>query len=180
MNLNNHYQLLGLELDYQIDKKVLTENYRQLQRSVHPDNYANQSDRDKRLSVQKSSQINDAFQTIKDPLKRAIYHLSLLGITLQDNATTSDGAFLMAQMESREQLEKIKSIDNPELEIEKLLKSVNTKIDAEISSLIELFKIASETDKKIISSIKDAILKLQFHTKLRTECELLEEELLNF
>jgi len=177
MNSNTYYHLLGLEVDYEIDKKLLTANYRKLQRSIHPDNYANQSDRDKRLSVQKSSQINDAFQTLKDPLRRAIYQLSLLGVTLQDNATTSDAAFLMEQMESREQLEKVKTADNPDIEIEKLLQSVNQKINVEIAVLTRLFKTASESDEQSITAVKNAILKLQFHTKLRSECELIEEEL---
>ena len=87
---------------------------------------------------------------------------------------------LMEQMESREQLEKVKHSNNSELELEQLLKSVSQKINAEVEQLINLFNCATESDESSISSIKDAILKLQFHTKLRTECELIEEELINF
>jgi len=93
--IENYFKLLGLPVSFDINKELLNSNYHDIQKAVHPDNFANASDLERRLSVQKAAQINDALETLKNPLRRSIYLLSLYGIELTENDTSIDPAFLM-------------------------------------------------------------------------------------
>src|SRR5512141_1081809 len=104
----NHFELFELPVTFDIDTDELAVRYRELQRRVHPDKYANASDQERRLSMQMTTMINEAFQTLKDPVWRGRYLLSLRGISLDDEIDTAmDPAFLTEQMELREELEEV-------------------------------------------------------------------------
>ena len=179
----NYFQLLALPTVFEIDRNALTNNYRDLQRQFHPDKFANSSDMEKRFSVQNSAQINDAFQTLKNPLKRAIYLLSLLGLELKDNETTMDPLFLMQQMELREQLEQIEQQSDPYSALEKMQTDVLEKFNLHINELVSLFDLAEKHNdsaaNESLKEIRNIILKLQFLNKLQQQCDDLEEDLSN-
>ncbi len=172
----NYFSLLGLDVNFEIDKSLLTNNYRELQRQFHPDKFAHSSAMEKRISVQKSAQINDAFQTLKNPLKRAIYQLSLLGLELKDNETTMDPAFLMQQMELREALDQIKQHSDPFEHLEKMQTQVAQDFALGIQKISGLFY---STDQQSLQEIKNMIIKMQFLSKLQQQCDDLEEDLSN-
>ena len=78
----------------------LNRRYLLLQQEFHPDGYAKKSDAEQRLAVQMAALINQAFETLKSPLHRAQYLLERTGISADEQSkTTSDGAFLMQQIE---------------------------------------------------------------------------------
>ena len=72
---DTYFGLLGLSISFEVDKTTLTNNYHEIQKSIHPDNFANATDLERRISVQKAAQINDALETLKNPIKRSIYLL---------------------------------------------------------------------------------------------------------
>jgi len=172
----NYFSLLGLPVGYDIDLQVLNDNYLDVQRSVHPDNFANSSDLERRLSVQKAAQINDAFQTLKNPLKRAIYQLSLVGVELKDNETAMEPAFLMQQMELREKLSGVKQQDDHFEALDGMIVDVDANIKSFQGQLSEFFKDAGD---KALQEAKSTVLKMQFLVRLQEECLNLEEELSN-
>ena len=102
--LKNHFELFDLPVSFDIDTNTLAERYRELQRTVHPDKFASAPNRERRLAMQKATQINEAFQILKKPLTRAAYLLQLHGIDTNQQNTTMDSEFLMTQMELREEL----------------------------------------------------------------------------
>lgn len=174
--LENYFKLLGLPIDYHVDLQQLNNNYLEVQRTVHPDNFANSSDLERRLSVQKAAQINDALQTLKNPLKRAIYMLSLSGVELKDNETAMDPEFLMQQMELREQLSGIKQQSDPFAALDKMLAEVDNTLKSFQQLLGDLFAIS---DSAALDKAKNTVLKMQFLSRLQEECLNLEEELSN-
>lgn len=102
----NYFELFGLPIAFEIDRGQLRSAQRRLQAEYHPDRHVNGSDRDRRLSVQIASWINQASETLQDPVKRARYMLEIGGADIpDDSATTSDTAFLMEQLELREEIE---------------------------------------------------------------------------
>ena len=100
----NYFELFNLPEKFQIDLEMLQENYRAIQKEIHPDRFATSSENEKVQSMIKSTQANDAFQTLKSPIKRAKYilslHKSVEKITLPPD-------FLMQQMEWEEHFETI-------------------------------------------------------------------------
>jgi molecular chaperone HscB len=102
----NHFELFGLPLRYPIDGRVLEQTYRALQGAVHPDRYAGATDTEKRLALQASARVNEAYRTLRDPVARAEYLLSLRGVNAASEADTRLAVpFLVRQLERREQAE---------------------------------------------------------------------------
>ncbi|MBU5881014.1 co-chaperone HscB [Vibrio cholerae O1] len=111
----NYFELFGLPIQFELDGSLLSSQFRALQKRFHPDNFATASERDRLMAVQQAAQINDAYQTLKDPLRRAEYLLSLQGIEMNaEQQTLQDPMFLMEQMELREELESVTACADPE------------------------------------------------------------------
>ena len=128
INFNqNYFQLFKIEQSSTIDSNNLEKKYFELQKEFHPDKYVNAGDHEKRLSLQITSYINEAYETLKNDYLKSIYLLKVEGFEVGDqNNTISDPEFLMHQMELREESEKITLNKDPEelknfiLKIEKL------------------------------------------------------------
>ena len=171
---NNHFELFGLPVDFNVDVPALSERYRDLQKTVHPDRFANASDRDRRLAVQQAALINEAFHILKSPLKRARYMLELRGVEFDDqHATSFEPEFLMEQMELRESLAAIRHQPDPLGSLSALMQDVEKKSTDMISQLATLI------EQDDLEQAKSQFHKLQFLEKLLHECEAMEEELVD-
>ncbi len=99
----NHFQLFGLPVAFDIDVTALDRAYREVQREVHPDRFTIASDVEKRLAAQWATRANEAYQTLKAPLNRGRYLLRMHGIDTEEESNTAMPVdFLMQQMEWRE------------------------------------------------------------------------------
>jgi len=107
MNLNqNHFELFGLPARFAVDAAALEARYRELQREVHPDRFVAAPDAERRVSMQLATRVNEAYQTLKSPLKRAVYILRLRGVDPEfETNTAMPPEFLMEQMSWRERIE---------------------------------------------------------------------------
>lgn len=169
------FSLLGLDRRFDIDLPTLTASYRELQRSVHPDRYAGGDERQRLLAVQKSAQINEAYETLKSVTRRAAYLLKLAGETVDNSATTfQDPEFLMQQMQLREELAELPSAPEPE----RALDQFYADVDAALASQRQDFQAQFEGGD--FDRAKACYAKLQFLEKLRYEAEQKEGELLDF
>ena len=173
----NYFQLFDIENSFDIDLQNLSLSYQALQKAVHPDKYAHASEQEQRIAVQKSAQINDAYQTLKNPLQRAEYILVERGVDMpNEQSSFSDKSFLMHQMELREMLEEIQfasDIDAALFEAQQVLatefQQLSKTMQAQISENIEASNI----------SACDNLRKLKFYQKLNVEVDRLEDSLLN-
>jgi len=105
----NFFTLLQLPEAFVIDLETLHQNYQSIQKDIHPDRFATFDDEAKLESIRKTAQVNDAYQTLKSPIRRAEYLLQLKGINIHDEKYTAvPQDFLMQQMEWREELETYK------------------------------------------------------------------------
>jgi molecular chaperone HscB len=113
----NHFDLLGLPACFRIDAAALERAYRALQSDVHPDRHVGGTDAEKRLALQASARVNEAYRALQDPVARAEYLLHLRGVDVRtetDNALPV--AFLTQQLERREDAEEAAdSQDEPRL-----------------------------------------------------------------
>jgi molecular chaperone HscB len=109
------FELFGLPQRFAQDRAAIDERWKELQREAHPDRFAAQGASAQRAALQWSVRINEAYQRLKDPLKRAAYLCELLGAPIDaENNTTMPAEFLVEQMEWRETLEEAAS--EPELD----------------------------------------------------------------
>lgn len=102
----NHFQRLGLEATFDVDVPALDRLYFDLQRQLHPDRFATKAPKERALSQQQATALNDAYETLKDPLKRADYLVHLKGVSVLPEGCNlvRDQSILMEAMEMRERL----------------------------------------------------------------------------
>ena len=100
------YQLFGLKPTYSVDLKRLESAYQAAMLKVHPDRFADRSAAERRVAEQWSTRINEAYQLLKNPVKRAAWLCEAAGHPLESETNTRMPAdFLMTQIEWREALE---------------------------------------------------------------------------
>jgi molecular chaperone HscB len=109
MNLSeNHFQIFGVPARFEVDLGDLEARYRELQREVHPDRFAAASQAEQRVSMQLATRVNEAYLTLKSPLRRAAYLLQLHGVDPEfETNTEMPPEFLAEQMERRETLDEV-------------------------------------------------------------------------
>ncbi len=173
----NHFELFELPVSFEIDQQHLAERYRELQRMLHPDRYANATDRERRLSVQHAAQVNEAYRTLKNPLNRARYILELRGVGFSDeHDMTLDSTFLMEQMELRESLSEVHSAGDPLQKLTEILDDIRVRTRAMETQLQQLLDSGAEQD---LDAARQIVQKMQFFRRLQQEAEETEEELVN-
>jgi molecular chaperone HscB len=102
---SDHFARLGLERGFDIDMALLDRRYFDLQRQLHPDRFARKTPREKAISQQQAAALNEAYETLKHPLRRARYLATQIGVDLpHDGRTIDDPELLMETMEKREAL----------------------------------------------------------------------------
>lgn len=111
MNLQStDYEIFGLAPMFALDRTALDARWKDLQREAHPDRHAAADAQTQRQAMQWSVRINEAYQRLKDPLQRATYLCELHGAPVQaENNTAMPAAFLMQQMQWREDLEEART-----------------------------------------------------------------------
>lgn len=111
----DYFTLLGLPRRYQTEGTQLDAAWRTLQAKVHPDRFAAGSDAEKRVALQWASRVNEAYRVLRSPLQRARYLCELAGFDVQAESNTSmSPAFLMQQMEWRENLDAARRQTTPQ------------------------------------------------------------------
>ena len=140
MTMQNHFALFNLPTSFELDRTKLDTAYREVQSTVHPDKFVQAGDAEKRVAMQWATQANEAYQTLKDPLKRATYLCHLNGVDLQTESNTSmPASFLMQQMEWREAFDDARHSNNMtamlqlEKEVQACLRTQTTKAGAAIA-----------------------------------------------
>jgi molecular chaperone HscB len=106
------FELFGVPQQFEQDRAALDARWKELQREAHPDRFAAQDAAMQRRAMQWSVRINEAYQRLKDPLRRAAYLCELAGapINAHDN-TAMPADFLMQQMAWREALDEAHDAD---------------------------------------------------------------------
>lgn len=173
MLTQNHFKLFSLPERYRVERGELDTRYRELQRRVHPDRFAGASDQERRLSVQQAAQINEAYETLRDPLQRGRYLLDLRGQSVEDRqATHQDPEFLMQQIELREALGEVRAQDDPLAALDRLSREVRSQYQALESGLA-----AALDDDSDMQAALTFVLRMQYFTRLQNEVRELEADL---
>lgn len=171
-NSKNFFEIFSLPVAWEVDFEQLDIKFRALQKALHPDRYATKNDFEKRLAVQTAATINQAYQTIKNPLFRAQYLLELENLDAsQETHVTSDGQFLMEQMLLREALSEVRGNENAKQSL------VSLSIEAQQNAAKIQSDFANQYQQKAYNKAFDSLAKMQFAIKFIDDIKALEAEL---
>jgi len=169
----NYFQLFGFDNQFNINTKALAQTYQNIQRAVHPDRFAHGSEQEKLLAVKKSTLINDAYQTLKNPIKRAEYMLVLRNVDMpNEQVSFSDNSFLKRQIELREMLAEVKHADD----IDAVVNEVTQVFEAEFEQLFKAMQTQLNENTESANTLAcENLRKLKFYQKLHVELDKLED-----
>ena len=138
MNLQStDFELFGIPEQFAQERAHLDRRWKELQREAHPDKFAAHGPAAQRVAMQWSVRINEAYQRLKDPLRRAAYLCELHGAPINaENNTAMPAEFLMQQMQWREALDEAQGSDD----LDKIA------ADARLCGDAQLAKIAQALD----------------------------------
>jgi molecular chaperone HscB len=168
----DYFALFGLEPRYRIDSSALDAAYRALQSAVHPDRFVNADETGRRISMQSSARVNEAYRTLRDPVDRAQYLLSLNGIDAPaetDNALPFE--FLEEQLERREAVAEAQA-SGDEAQLDALLAEVRRDIQARDAALGKLLD-----DDRDWESARASVRELRFLHRLAADVDRAAAEL---
>jgi molecular chaperone HscB len=163
----NHFELFGLPLRYRIDAGALERAYRSLQTRVHPDRHAAGSDAEKRLALQASARVNEAYRELRDPVARATHLLQLRGVETDaetDNRLPTD--FLTRQLERREAADEARDAHD-DAALARIVREVRD--DASATEL----HVARALDEDDLEGARSAVRQLRFLAKLAEDLDAL-------
>ena len=131
------FTLLGLPRAFTLDRAVLDRQWKAMQAQVHPDRFAAEGGAAQRRAMQWAVRVNEAYQRLKDPLRRASYMCELGGVPDQSESNTAMPAdFLMQQMQWRETLEDARDAHEVERLEQEVVQHRHARL-AEVARLID-------------------------------------------
>lgn len=168
----NPFEIFNLPVNFQPDMQALNARYLELQKALHPDNFASAGAAEQRVAMQKSVEVNDALKTLKDPILRAEAIIALnTGEQVDlEQKSTQDVAFLMQQLQWREQLEALEQQKD-----EQALGTFAKAVKSETQSLLTALSDSLQAQQWVQAA--QLCDKLRFTRKLTEEIERVEERL---
>ena len=159
------FSLFGLEQRYAIDLGSLESAWRSVQAAVHPDRFAAGSDAQKLMALRYSTQVNEAHETLRDPIKRASYLCKLHGVEIDAERNTAMPAdFLVQQMEWRESMEDAVAARNA-----KGLAQLLQEVDAGLSEAELLVEHLLDGVAPNYAKAAEEVRRMMFLVKFRTQ-----------
>ena len=133
----DHFARLGVPRSFDVDGDKVEKQYLGFQRVLHPDRFVAKSAKERAIAEGQAADMNLAYETLKDPLRRAAHLLKLAGrnAAVSHDQTVNDPELLMEAMEAREQLSEAESVD----EVEKLQVEAGAKAIDLIAQLSRAF-----------------------------------------
>ncbi|MCC9625475.1 Fe-S protein assembly co-chaperone HscB [Thalassospira sp. MA62] len=149
----DHFTRFGLERSFVVDIDDIEATYLKQQQKLHPDRFASKSGREQAFSSQQAASLNEAFETLKNPVSRAHYMLRLAGHEPEggEGHTVNDPQLLMEAMEMREALDEA----DDKITIDAMIKDTRKQARACEQDLANAFDTDDfETAKKLTTRLR--------------------------
>ena len=172
---NNYFSLFGEKETFSLDLATLEKKRKDLLLTVHPDRFSGGSDGQQKLALQWTTKINEAFNTLMDPVKRALYLCKLKGKVIDiEKSKTYSFEFLEEQIEMRENLAKVTKIFqagnfNPSL-VDEIESRASTMLSESVKVMSTLFSENFSEDHTIFTKIETQVNICLFAQKFILEC----------
>ncbi|KIG16226.1 Chaperone protein HscB [Enhygromyxa salina] len=132
----DHFARLGLDRAWRVDRNALEDGYLDRSRRYHPDRHAGADAATRRAALEHSAALNEAYQVLRDRVRRAEYLVKLGGVDLdssdpQTGAPHPEQSFLIEMIERRERLEAVSSGGTEALE------QLRDEIEAELEQVFD-------------------------------------------
>jgi molecular chaperone HscB len=168
----DYYALFGLEPKLNLSGEELQRRFYELSRQLHPDRFMRQPERERQYSLDASSILNDAYRTLKDPVKRAQYVLSHAGFEVGEQRSKDVPPELLEEVfELNMALEEMRGGDDsvrPQLQTaEKNFTNMLSDVDRQLEELFEQYDQSQSRDT--LTQIRGALNRRKYIQNLVDE-----------
>ena len=172
--VSDYYELLGLPRRLSLSAEALQERFYELSRRLHPDLFTRKVDRERKYALEASSILNDAYRTLRDPVKRANYVLKQEGFDVGEQRSKDVPPELLEEVfELNMALEEMRSGDDsarPQLEAARQsFSGMLAETDGQLQALFE--KYDATPDREILTQIRSTLNRRKYIQNLVTEVE---------
>ena len=161
------FAFFGLPRKVTIDLADLELRFHSLSWKLHPDNFVRASEDERQLSLDRSSQLNDAYRTLRDPVARVEYLLGLAGMRKEGQKKQQAPPELLEEVfelnESLDELREARASGGSAEQMAGLrakLEAAQHKFESSLADVDqELARVSSEWDRALDSGADDATMK---------------------
>jgi molecular chaperone HscB len=172
--VTDYYQLLGIPRSLNLSLDELQKRYYALSRELHPDRFMQKPEAERQLALDMSSALNDAYRTLKDPIKRAQYLLGLEGFDIGEQRSKDVPPELLEEVfELNMALEEMRGgDDSARPQLEQAEKNFAGMLAASDQELIDLFvKYDASQSRDVLGQIRNVLNRRKYIQNLVTEVE---------
>ncbi len=150
----DYFSVFGLPRKLSIDLSLLEQKFLQLSWKLHPDNFVNASEPERELSLKKSSELNDAYRALRDPLARVEYLLEIEGERKEGQTKQQAPPELLEEVfelnESLDELREAKESGADLIELQGRLESAKDNFQAKLEEVdSQLQSVAKDWDAAV-------------------------------
>jgi molecular chaperone HscB len=182
----DYFSIFGLPRKLWIEMSALEQKFLQMSWKLHPDNFVNASEEERRLSLKRSSELNDAYRTLRDPVGRVEYLLSIEGERKEGGKKQQAPPELLEEVfelnESLDELREAKASGSDLAALKSRLESVEknfqqklAEVDAQLQSAAHEWDAALQADsatrKKIMAKLNDLLNRRSYIRNLVTNVQ---------
>jgi molecular chaperone HscB len=183
--MSNPFEILGLAPAFELDTAELEQRQRELNRAVHPDRHAGKGAAERRQSLSRSMDINQAYRVLRDPAARAEALFELVGVHGFAERTVTDPALLGEMLEQREQLDEVRrnkdraALRALEQNMTERQQQVEAALGRAFAPLIELTQVhkAKVTSGPELEAAQRLFSELKYVRRFREEVSAIEDEM---
>ncbi len=168
------FATLGIARAFDVDLAAVEKVHRELSRALHPDRYIGAPPSERRASLAKAVEVNEAWRVVRDPVRRADALLALRGVVTGEgrdeaNGAKQDPAFLMDMLEQREALAEAKQSKDLEA-VRRLAAAIEERVRGVERALAEGFA------QPEVSALAGKVGELKFYRRFLDEVSAIEDE----
>ena len=155
----NYFELFEMPVSFTPDKAVVSSKYFELQKKYHPDFFTNSDASEQDDALEKSSQVNKAYNTLKHPDATIKYVLQIKGLIDNNEKYELPAAFLMEMMELNEEL--MDTEDSSMQEAEVKVRQFENSLYESVKNIIEYYNDENTTEAQLLQ-VKDYYFKKKY------------------
>ena len=172
--MTDYFELFGIPRSLNLSLDALQQRYYELSRQLHPDRFMQKPEAERQRALDMSSALNDAYRTLKDPVKRAQYLLGLEGFDIGEQRSKDVPPELLEEVfELNMALEEMRGGDDsarPQLEqAEKNFTKMLAETDQQLQSFFEQYDKSQSQD--VLSQVRNVLNRRKYIQNLVSEVE---------
>jgi molecular chaperone HscB len=170
------FDTLGITAELDVDLSAVEQRYRDLSRVLHPDRHVAGSPSERRMSLGKAVEVNEAWRVVRDPIRRAEALFQRHGVTVSEGAMPRAAPeFLMVMMEEREALSDARAAKDA-ARVRKLAEKISGQEQGVWGRLVTGFRAHGEKGEDL-AKLVPLLGELRYYRRFLDEVSAIEDEL---